>query len=259
MKLFYVILAMALSFTAKAQNEIREYTIDSVKQDLYMKKVMTDGGVYYKNKTISFDFKSFKIPNIMGGISEYRLKQEPENNITLRDNNTMSFYNCFNSSNQECLLQLISPPTSGKNLVELYVSDNHQFFIFYMKAKDEDYKNIRSKEGWIFMGASKDGDLHYIRNKYEERNDAYIKVWHKTILKKEEINGKTYYNVKELALEKFDCKTSRFLPASLVKYDSEGNVLENFDFSNLTDKWTDIVPETFLELKFNFVCSKFGK
>lgn len=258
MKLFYVILTLALSFTVKAQNELREYTIDSVKQDLYMTKVMTNGSVLYKNKTITFDYKSFKIPTLYGGVLEYKLKEEPESNITLRDNNTMSFYNCLNSSNQECLLQLVSPPTSGKNLVELYVSDNHQFFIFYMKAKDEDYKNIRSKKGWIYMGASKDGDLHYIRNKYEERNDNYIKVWQKTIFKKEEIDGKTYYNVEELALEKFDCKTSRFLPVSLVKYDSQGKVLQSSDFSKFTE-WADIVPETFLELKFNFVCSKFGK
>lgn len=247
-------------FKVNAQDEIREFIIDSAKQG-YGKGPVTDCSTLFKNKTIRFDYKSFKIPASFGtAMIVYLVNQEKEEDFTnSRDNKTWSYYKCLNSANQECNIQLVSPPFEGKNLVELYVTDQGKFFVFYMKAKDEEYKNIKSKNGWIFIGESKAGDLHYIRNKCEEKNASYIKVWQKTILKKITIDGKLYYRVQELALEKYDCRTSRFLPASLVRYDSVGNLLQDFDFSKYSDNWTDVVPESMIELKFNFACSKFGK
>lgn len=255
-----LLLILILPFNVKAQNEIREYIIDSAVHDLRMTKVATDCSPLYKNKTVTFDYKSFKVPSAYDkSIIEYRVTKQESEYTSAKDYSTTTIYKCLNSNNQECLLQLISPSIKDKNFIQLIVSDEYKFYLFYLRAKNEDYKNIKSKEDWIFIGETQLGDMEYVKSKCVEKTDNYIKIWNKTILKKIEIEGKLYYKVKELSLQKYNCVLNKLLVSTIIRYDSDGNILQNLDFSQKAEWWQDIVPETMMELRINFVCSKFGK
>ena len=133
----------------------------------------------------------------------------------------------------------------------------------YLKGSSQSYTDTvriifsRSQvnnEEWIFVSESTNGDKHYIRNFYEEKNQTTMKLWTKVIKKKEIFNKKVYYNVKMICLEEYNCVDRENRTFSVTNYDSKDRIIDNYEWQEYESNWHTLVPESIGEAVLNYIC-----
>jgi len=119
---------------------------------------------------------------------------------------------------------------------------------------------------WIFYTSISTGYMYYDKSNIKKVNKSIISVWTKTIYNR---NGKTKYfsflesigkapdnpdilNY-ELVLVEIDCVNKKYRASSMSIYDEKDSVLASQPKS--INKWSDIPPNSQMEILKNEVCS----
>lgn len=113
---------------------------------------------------------------------------------------------------------------------------------------------------WIYVGKSADYITFYIKNEYISMDyNNIIKMWVKLERPTATIGKKIYKNVVEEELYLLDCKNKKYELLSFYTYSADGKIIDsNDDNTNGTFGFSDVVPESIMELVINKVAETFN-
>jgi hypothetical protein len=123
-------------------------------------------------------------------------------------------------------------------------------------------------QDWIFIDSSVNSDIFYVKSTYVTKrqdfeNNTIIKVWTKREAKVATIvkNGKEIkvYNVRILQLKEYNCTQQQTNIISQTVYNSQGKIIDSFQFQDYEQKWNDVVPESIGQAVLDKVCELFNE
>jgi hypothetical protein len=122
-------------------------------------------------------------------------------------------------------------------------------------------------QDWVPVCTAADGGKWYIKSTYVkkdgfENSGDNIRIWRKIERKKTTIkkNGKslTYTNVQKLQLIVVDCSDRKIKYVATVVYNSQGEVIDSYNFEEYEQEWNDVVPDSVDEATLDKICELFN-
>lgn len=140
------------------------------------------------------------------------------------------------------------------------------------------------KEGWFFVCFGKDENIYFQKKSLKKLKNGIIRVWTKWYWNEDVYSDSDYakarnsndysgelkkikeqkYNARngveyKLILSEYDCNKNKSRDIEINKYDKDGNLFEQDDFSKNNDNdlekgWTFILPESVGEKILNKIC-----
>lgn len=130
------------------------------------------------------------------------------------------------------------------------------FFLSNYSSFSQDI--VDSKPDWVVIGSDGQEAKYYVKSEYVKKDEEGIKIWTRTIFKKQAVGKIVYNNLDYKVLMVINCEEKQLKVISAVYYTSSGELIKSYNIEEYLQKWEDAVPGSVGERIINYVCDNYN-